>query len=131
MLNLLFTYGTLLSGFKNEAAVKLHQTATLIGKAKCNAKMYLIKNKYPGAVLSKFDSDWIEGEIWNLADPYATFVHLDKYEECSKTDPKPHEYQRIQTQVFTIDKSYLVWIYEYIGIYDSLNKIESGIFASR
>jgi len=128
MLDMLFTYGTLLSEFTNEAAVKLHQTATLIGKAHCNGKMYLIKNQYPGAVLSDIKSDLIHGEIWALSDPNATFFHLDKYEECSSWDPLPHEYQRIQTQVFASNISYTVWIYEYIGIYDSFNRIESGIF---
>jgi len=128
MLDLLFTYGTLLSEFNNDAALKLHQNATLLGKAKCNAKMYLIKNQYPGAVLSKYESDWIEGEIWALNHPKDTLLDLDIYEECSELDSLPHDYQRIQTHVFSKNVSYLAWIYEYIGVYDSRDLIESGIF---
>lgn len=128
MNNLLFTYGTLLSEFTNEAAQKLHQNAMLLGKARCNARMYLIKNKYPGAVLSNNRFDWIEGEIWHLNDPGVLFIDLDQYEECSPHDPYPHEYQRIQTSVFIKNMALKVWFYEYIGIFDPADQIKDHVF---
>jgi gamma-glutamylcyclotransferase (GGCT)/AIG2-like uncharacterized protein YtfP len=128
MLNLLFTYGTLLSEFTNDAAINLHRNAKLLGQARCKGEIYLLKKQYPGAVLGQANESWIDGEVWELKSPSSTLTLLDAYEECSALDPQPHDYKRTKIEIVLKNQLQLVWIYEYVGEYELHNKIQSGNF---
>jgi gamma-glutamylcyclotransferase (GGCT)/AIG2-like uncharacterized protein YtfP len=128
LLNRLFTYGTLCSGFKNPTAVALHMKSKLLGPAKIRGTLYLIKQSYPGLVQTELDSTWIEGEVWELTDPAHTLDQVDEYEGCSPSSPEPFEYHRVIREV-KLNQSILdAWVYLYRLPVNRDQEIMSGDF---
>jgi gamma-glutamylcyclotransferase (GGCT)/AIG2-like uncharacterized protein YtfP len=128
MSNLFFAYGTLKKQFHNPAACHLHENATLVSSGKCNAKMYCIKNSYPGMILSTNTQDWVLGEIWRLHEPERTLRILDDYEECSEISPQPHEYERSINPILSMNQTIGAWSYIYKGSIEANSRIFNGIF---
>ncbi len=123
----LFVYGTLKSDARNPNANNLHQNAQLLGSAKWQGALYLVRN-YPGAVRSTDGSEYVLGEIWKLNDPETLLISLDEYEECAPKSPKPHEYIRSLEPVHFGVEIVNAWVYIYNLDIDNFKKIESGNF---
>src|SRR3978361_591929 len=96
--DLLFVYGTLMRGFDHPMAQLLSRSADLIGEARCQGRLYLIKH-YPGLTLSEHPADIVFGELYRLRDRAALLGECDMYEACGDGCPEPTEYLRKMLQV--------------------------------
>ncbi|MFD0930778.1 gamma-glutamylcyclotransferase [Methylophilus glucosoxydans] len=114
MNDLLFVYGTLRQGNTHAMSLYLAQQADFVAYGWFQGLMYQI-SFYPGVVASNDHSHRVYGEVYRLRDAQSVLAMLDEYEECSVRHPQPAEYQRVQTQIITIDDQLLepVWIYLY------------------
>lgn len=114
MNDLLFVYGTLRQGNTNAMALYLAQQADFVVYGWFQGLMYQI-SFYPGVVASNDHCHRVYGEVYRLRDTQSVLTMLDEYEECSARHAQPAEYQRVQTQILTIDDQLLepVWIYLY------------------
>lgn len=92
----------------------LAENATFISYGWYQGKMYMIRD-YPGVIASDDAEERVYGEVYHLHDADSVLAKLDEYEECSIRYPQPAEYQRVQTQILTVDGCLLepVWIYSY------------------
>jgi len=64
----LFVYGTLMRGFEHPMAQLLSRSAELIGEARCQGRLYLVKH-YPGLLLSDDPADVVFGDLYRLRAP--------------------------------------------------------------
>jgi gamma-glutamylcyclotransferase (GGCT)/AIG2-like uncharacterized protein YtfP len=76
----LFVYGTLMQGFENPFAARLHANATLVGTGAFPGKLYRV-SWYPGAVFEPQHSGQVCGEVYRLHDFEALIRDLDEYED--------------------------------------------------
>lgn len=90
----LFVYGTLMTPFNNQMALKLRREATFIGKAFARGLLFDLGD-YPGMVLSHSKSGIVYGEVFFLDDNLKLLKILDAYEGIGKsTYAKQDEYRR-------------------------------------
>jgi gamma-glutamylcyclotransferase (GGCT)/AIG2-like uncharacterized protein YtfP len=116
----LFVYGTLRKGCANRFAQLLQAQARWMGPARIRGKLYRIA-EYPGAVLACSTYDWIQGELYKLADPDSLLPLLDEYEGAA--------YKRKLTHVFPGSGSQTeAWVYEYMLDITAKEQIPSGDF---
>lgn len=111
----LFVYGTLMSNSTKPLKQLFPKLVEFVSKGYLYGKLYEIDN-YPGLKLSKNpkEKERVYGEIYRLKNSYLVLKALDEYEECSAKFPKPHEYRRIKTDVFTLEgKRINAWVYKY------------------
>ncbi len=102
MLNRLFVYGTLRSGYQNRYARLLRRNATLLGPARIQARKYRLWG-YPAVRRSSHD-DWVDGELYLLRTPEQTLAALDCYED--------RQYQRVALPIRGQQKT-TAWVYEW------------------
>ncbi len=70
--------------------------------------------KYPGIVKSDNETDRVIGDIFRTDNPKMTLKTLDRYEQCSIVDPRPHEYRRsIEPVMLGNGKTLNAWVYLY------------------
>ncbi len=126
----LFVYGTLGSGFTNIFARALHAQARWLGAARFSGQLYCLGNasfRYPGAIYAAAAATWVQGELWELADPGAAWEMLDAYEGLHDPDP---EYRRTIILVTTSsNEQRLAWCYLLQYSPDSSTLIPSGDFS--
>jgi gamma-glutamylcyclotransferase (GGCT)/AIG2-like uncharacterized protein YtfP len=126
--DLLFVFGTLLSGYDHPMARMLSEHADLIGEARCAGKLYLVKH-YPGMVLSADAGDVVFGELLRMHDPQKLLTKLDAYEGCGEGATQPTEYVRkIVTVQLASDAAHQAWTYAYNWPVAHLPRIASGRF---
>ena len=126
--DLLFVFGTLLSGYDHPMARMLSQRADLLGEARCTGKLYLVKH-YPGMVLSPDAADVVFGELMRMHDPKALLTKLDAYEGCGEGATQPTEYVRqIVTVGLASGEPHQAWTYVYNWPVAHLPRIASGRF---
>jgi len=80
--NLLFVYGTLKRGgeFHSELTEKAH----FVGAAKIQGKLFRIQGEsYPGAIQTD-SKEYIQGELYELAEPAEMLAKIDELEECNQ-----------------------------------------------
>jgi len=127
MVEYLFVYGTLMKAAGHPMASRLARLGRYAGPATFTGRLYRVA-AYPGVVASDEASDVVHGELYELADAEALFAFLDVYEGCSKDDPEPHEYVRVQCSVRAGAKPLKAWIYLYNRPVEKLTRIASGRF---
>jgi gamma-glutamylcyclotransferase (GGCT)/AIG2-like uncharacterized protein YtfP len=126
--DLLFVFGTLLSGYDHPMARMLSQQAELLGEARCAGKLYLVKH-YPGMVLSSDTADVVFGEVLRMRDPNALLKKLDAYEGCGEGATQPTEYVRKVVSVqLASGEALKAWTYAYNWPVAHLPRIASGRF---
>jgi gamma-glutamylcyclotransferase (GGCT)/AIG2-like uncharacterized protein YtfP len=127
----LFVYGTLMRGFDHPMARLLSRSADLIGEARCQGRLYLVKH-YPGLVLSGDPGDVVFGELYRLHQPGELLREFDMYEACGEGFAAPTEYIRQMLQV-TRDGQAAdeAWTYLYNWPVTRLPRIASGRFMER
>lgn len=124
---LLFVYGTLLRGFNNDFAKKLHENSKFVSKATFSGKLFAI-SWYPGAVYNVHDTDYVYGEVYSMQKIVETLKDLDEYEEVSE-DARTSMYIR-QIVPVTLENGDTLncWTYLYNQPTEGLERIESGDF---
>jgi gamma-glutamylcyclotransferase (GGCT)/AIG2-like uncharacterized protein YtfP len=123
----LFTYGTLMSAFKNPFSAKLSEHANCIGPGSFPGKLYRI-SWYPGAVYQAGVQEKVYGEIYQINESANIWPELDDYEEIQK-DETLSLYVRRQIPVLFPDGSTLkCWTYLYNQSTAGLPLIENGQF---
>ncbi len=123
----LFVFGTLLSGYDHPMARLLSREAELLGEARCQGRLYLVKH-YPGMVLSDDAADQVFGELFRMRDPNALLQRLDDYEGCGEGATEPTEYVRQLVTVTLDGAAHQAWTYVYNWPVAHLPRIASGRF---
>ncbi len=126
-INLLFVYGSLLSGFKNPAYAYLAEYFKLKGPAHTRGKLYHNGN-YPVAVPSP-EEQFIKGELWELKNAHEytwAFEQLDDYEGVKVMPGESPLYVRAETEVLHEGNSFLSWVYWFNGSVQGMDSIPSG-----
>ncbi|NBV00592.1 MAG: gamma-glutamylcyclotransferase [Burkholderiaceae bacterium] len=131
----LFVYGTLRSQAPQEQGramrTEIQSIGRCLGLARWQAQLYQV-SFYPAAIGSENPDDQVIGELYEIAEDALAplLAKLDAFEECSMSDLRPHEYDRIVSTVHLIesDQTYTAHIYEYAKDVKYLTRIRSGDF---
>lgn len=112
--DLIFVYGTLMSGFEGPYAVFLRKNADLLGEASCSGYLYRV-SWYPGLVLSPEALAF--GELYKIKESSGiTFwATLDEYEGVDPALLVGDEYIRRQVDVRMDGKAFTAWTYLFTG----------------
>lgn len=130
MSNYLFVYGTLMTGFDNPFAKKLHAQAELVGEGQVRGKLYQITS-YPGLLHSLDPADQVFGQVLELqGDTEELFVVLDEYEAANTPNPEEDHYSRELIEVKVGERVLECWSYIYLKPVDENKRIVSGRFTS-
>lgn len=126
MTNLLFVYGTLMKGHRDDWQDKVG--AHFIGRGRITGKLYRL-GQFPGAVTSSDLGNHVEGEVYRLPNVSSALRILDKYEEFEPTHPATSLFIRKQISVEMEDGSATeAWVYLYNRSVKKSNLIRSGNF---
>ena len=114
----LFVYGSLRPAWRRTSSIggaamakqALRQKARHLGQARVRGELFDL-GRYPGLLLN--DCRWVTGDLFLIHDD-SLLRTLDRYEGCDAVSPRPHEYQRVETQVEFDGQvfSHPVWVYE-------------------
>jgi gamma-glutamylcyclotransferase (GGCT)/AIG2-like uncharacterized protein YtfP len=109
---LLFVYGTLMRGFREDWQRKVG--AELVGRGTIRANLYDLGD-YPGARVAGAKPDRrVIGELYRLRDPELALETLDKYEEFSPLEPNKSLFIRELLSVSLEDgRKKRAWAYLY------------------
>jgi gamma-glutamylcyclotransferase (GGCT)/AIG2-like uncharacterized protein YtfP len=121
----LFVYGTLRAAFSGQMALWLRRTATLVGPATIDGRLYQVAD-YPGLVPGV--GGLVHGDLFTLTDAVATLAVLDDYEECAAHHPPPQEYRRERRVVESGAGPVEAWVYAYALDTTGLALIDGGDF---
>jgi gamma-glutamylcyclotransferase (GGCT)/AIG2-like uncharacterized protein YtfP len=123
----LFTYGTLMQGFENPFAQRLHTSSTFEGKGSFPGLLYKI-SWYPGAVYDEKSESSVLGEVCRLKNNALLLPELDDYEDVFEDETKSLYLRKI-IPIQMQDGSVLpCWVYLYNQDITDLEKIETGDF---
>jgi gamma-glutamylcyclotransferase (GGCT)/AIG2-like uncharacterized protein YtfP len=122
MLDRVFTYGTLMTGFVRRPL--LGDAAVLEGSGRIRGTLFDF-GEYPGLVLN--GSDWVTGELYRVPDLAARLPHLDREEWYDPTDEARSLYVRRRVMVERADLTVSeAWVYVYHGPPGRGPRIPSG-----
>lgn len=128
--NLIFVYGTLLSGTGSRMHHWLAERSDFVGSGRLQGRLFSLGH-YPGLVVSRRPADQVSGEIYLLSAPAKTLAQLDAYEEYDASRPSRCEYIRIMRKVRCSDgRSLTCWTYLYNRESKGKPRILSGDFLS-
>jgi len=124
MTDLVFFYGTLMSGFKRPGRARLDQALRPIGRASIGAALFDL-GIYPAAIPAHDGTVW--GEVHQMLDSDAVLTTLDEIEGYSATEPDSSLYTRAEIPV-TFPDGHVVnaWVYFYNAPLGRAQRIESG-----
>jgi len=122
---LVFFYGTLMSGFRREGRAQLKDKLQPVGRGSIGATLFDL-GLYPAAIPTA-DSR-VRGEVYQLLDVEMVLAVLDEIEGFSVTDPITSLYTREETRVVLDDggKEVTAWVYFYNAPLGAAPRIESG-----
>lgn len=127
MVNKLFVYGSLRSGFQNPAYLYLSQYFVLIGTGRTKAKMYDMGD-YPVATPTA-EEKFIIGELYELKNLHEydwAMEQLDDYEGLNPETGETALYKRELTAVTCNETVHNAWVYWYSGNITGKPEILSG-----
>jgi gamma-glutamylcyclotransferase (GGCT)/AIG2-like uncharacterized protein YtfP len=127
VINKLFVYGSLRSGFQNPAYLYLSQYFTLIGTGRAKAKMYDMGD-YPVAVPTT-EEKYIVGELYELKNIHETDWALSQLDDYEGVNPETGEtafYKRDTTVVNCSNVVYDAWVYWFTGNTEGKPEVSSG-----
>ena len=124
MTNLVFFYGTLMSGFKRRGRALIDPKLTAQGRGSIPAALFDI-GIYPAAIPAS-DSR-VRGEIYSMLDGPSVLAALDEIEGFRPGRPDESLYTRVETTV-TFDDGHVAdaWVYFYNAPLGRAPRIESG-----
>jgi gamma-glutamylcyclotransferase (GGCT)/AIG2-like uncharacterized protein YtfP len=122
----LFVYGTLMSTAGHRMGRKLAREARLLGSASMQGALYHVAS-YPGVVETSDARDRVYGELYELADPAASFAWLDAYEGLVAGGAHDREYLRVERPAWLLNGGEVVaWAYLYRRDPGALRRIAGG-----
>jgi len=121
--DLVFFYGTLMSGFKRPGRERLDSKLTPIGRGSIYAALFDV-GLYPAAIPAT--DALVQGELHRMSDE--TVLHdLDEIEGFRPEEPDASLYRRLETPVTLDDgRTELAWTYFYNAPLGQAQRIESG-----
>jgi len=121
--DLVFFYGTLMSGFKRPGRQRLDAKLTPIGRGSIHAALYDV-GLYPAAVPAGDAS--VQGELHRMSDE-SVLHELDEIEGFRPEQPDASLYQRLETPVTLTDgRTATAWTYFYNAPLGNAPRIDSG-----
>ena len=129
MLNKLFVYGTLRAAFDSAMARFLRTRGRLLGQG--HLPGYLLDlGRYPGFIPDPTAQVRVEGDIFELYDPYPTLDTLDAYEGIDPARPQEAEYRREKCRIRMPRGNTLCWTYVFTGPADAFPRIPDGCYVT-
>jgi gamma-glutamylcyclotransferase (GGCT)/AIG2-like uncharacterized protein YtfP len=124
MTDLVFFYGTLMSGFQRPGRARLEDVLTPMGRGWISAALFDL-GIYPAATPASDTRVW--GEVHRMVDRDAVLHALDGIEGYSADEPDSSLYHRIETPV-TFENGHVAyaWVYFYNAPLGRAERIESG-----
>ena len=124
MTDLVFFYGTLMSGFQRPGRERLDPKLTPIGRGSINAALYDV-GLYPAAIPAS-DAQ-VQGELHRMSDAAVVLHELDEIEGFRPEQPDASLYRRLETPVTLWDgRTETAWTYFYNAPLGGAPLIESG-----
>lgn len=124
MTDLVFFYGTLMSGFRRPGRARLDHALKPIGRGSIPAALFDL-GIYPAAVPAHESRVW--GEVHQMLDSDAVLTTLDEIEGYSATEPDASLYMRTEIPVTLADgRTESAWVYFYNAPLGRAQRIESG-----
>jgi len=124
MTDLVFFYGTLMSGFRRPGRVGLDQQLTPVGRGWIRAALFDV-GIYAAAIPAEDTQVW--GEVHRMLDRDKVLETLDNIEGFRPAEPDASLYNREVTPV-TFEDGHVapVWVYFYNAPLGRAERIESG-----
>ena len=123
MTDLVFFYGTLMSGFKRPGRERLDAKLTPIGRGSIRAALFDV-GLYPAAIPAT--DAFVQGELHRMSDE-SVLRELDEIEGFRAEEPDASLYRRLETPVTLTDgRTEVAWAYFYNAPLGSAPRIESG-----
>lgn len=137
-MDVIFVYGTLRQGGARGKRHLLGANVRRIGDGRTRGTLIDL-GEYPGLLPQPFtlgdsaaSTDWVTGEVYELADPAEDLARLDAYEGCAAHDAPPHEFERIRLPVMLEGGRVIeAWVYVYRWDADGKPRITSGDYGTR
>jgi gamma-glutamylcyclotransferase (GGCT)/AIG2-like uncharacterized protein YtfP len=124
MTDLVFFYGTLMSGFKRSGRSRIDPKLRSEGRAWINAALFDL-GIYPAAIPASDSKVW--GEVHRMLDRVAVLAELDEIEGYRLDRPDASLYMRVETEAtFDNGRKAPVWVYFYNAPLGRAQRIESG-----
>jgi len=122
--DLVFFYGTLMSGFKRRGRDRIDAKLTPVGRGWIHAALFDL-GLYPGAIPAS--DAMVLGELHRMADSDAVLLELDAIEGFTPGEPDASLYVRSETPVTLEDgRTETAWTYFYNAPLGGAQRIESG-----
>lgn len=124
MTDLVFFYGTLMSGFKRAGRQRIDRMLTLEGRGWIQAALFDL-GIYPAAVPASDSRVW--GEVFRATDTKAVLAALDEIEAYRPEEPESSLYTRVELPVtFADGRVANAWAYFYNAPLGRAPRIASG-----
>jgi gamma-glutamylcyclotransferase (GGCT)/AIG2-like uncharacterized protein YtfP len=124
MTDLVFFYGTLMSGFKRPGRSRIDPKLTPVGRGWIKATLFDL-GIYPAAIPATDGRVW--GEVHRMVDVNAVLAALDEIEGYRPGEPDASLYTRLDTPVtFDDGRVETAWAYFYNAPLGRAQRIESG-----
>ena len=124
MTDLVFFYGTLMSGFKRPGRSRVDPKLTPEGRGSIAAALFDV-GIYPAAIPAS--DTRVRGEIYRMFDSPSVLAVLDEIEGFRPSRPDESLYTRVEAQV-TFDDGQVAnaWVYFYNAPLGRAQRIDSG-----
>jgi gamma-glutamylcyclotransferase (GGCT)/AIG2-like uncharacterized protein YtfP len=124
MTDLVFFYGTLMSGFKRPGRSRIDPSLSPQGRGWIRATLFDL-GIYPAAIPAGEGRVW--GEVHRMTDVDAVLAELDSIEGFQPNEPDSSLYTRVETTVtFEDGRTASAWAYFYNAPLGHAQRIESG-----
>jgi gamma-glutamylcyclotransferase (GGCT)/AIG2-like uncharacterized protein YtfP len=124
MTQLVFFYGTLMSGFKRPGRARLDEALKPVGRAWIHAALFDL-GIYPAAIPAH--DTRVFGEVHEMLDVETVLTTLDEIEGYSIGEPDSSLYMRREIPVtFDDERTAMAWVYFYNAPLGRAQRIESG-----
>jgi len=122
--DLVFFYGTLMSGFERPGRASLEVLLEPLGRGSIRASLFDL-GIYPAAIPSADSRVW--GEAHRMRDVEAVLATLDEIEGYRPDEPDASLYTRVETELTLLDgRVATAWTYFYNAPLGRAPRIDSG-----
>jgi gamma-glutamylcyclotransferase (GGCT)/AIG2-like uncharacterized protein YtfP len=124
MTDLVFFYGTLMSGFRRPGRQRIDSELQPEGRGSIQAALFDL-GIYPAAVPASDSRVW--GEVYRMKNPDVVLSELDEIEGYRASEPDASLYTRVETPVtFEDGRIAGAWVYFYNAPLGRAERISSG-----
>jgi gamma-glutamylcyclotransferase (GGCT)/AIG2-like uncharacterized protein YtfP len=124
MTDLVFFYGTLMSGFERPGRARLDRALEPVGRGWISAALFDL-GIYPAAIPASEGQVW--GEVHQMLDSDSVLATLDEIEGYSPETPDASLYRRVEIPVTLEDgRRVQAWVYFYNAPLGRAERIASG-----